>query len=131
MDVTLEMSALAFLEQAEVKELVRPSQQSWLDSSRPTLITCRRARPGVDGQGAPQEQSLSLSEGVIITERILRLQAALHSPPFRPETGCDLIGMGLSSNLVRLPAQGDPGSIPGGQRAFSECSLPTLRVSNG
>lgn len=45
MDVTLEMSALAFLEQAEVKELVRPSQQSWLDSSRPTLITCSRARP--------------------------------------------------------------------------------------
>ncbi len=45
MDVTLEMSALAFLEQAEVKELVRPSQQSWLDSSRPTLITCSRVRP--------------------------------------------------------------------------------------
>lgn len=50
MDVTLEMSALAFLEQAEVKELVRPSQQSWLDSSRPTLITCSRVRPEAVGQ---------------------------------------------------------------------------------
>ena len=49
MDVTLEMSALAFLEQAEVKELVRPSQQSWLDSSRPTLISCSRVRPYAAG----------------------------------------------------------------------------------
>ena len=63
MDVTLEMSALAFLEQAEVKELVRPSQQSWLDSSRPTLITCSRVRPS-PAVRLPHEDAMKMTDPI-------------------------------------------------------------------
>lgn len=51
MDVTLEMSTLAFLEQGEVDELVRPSQQFRLDRLGPRGVLSAALLPDGQTQG--------------------------------------------------------------------------------